>query len=251
MSAPVGPPAEPGDKRRRILVAASGVVALAVLATVALALNVFGGDERPQAGSVGQTSSAPADSLPPDERCTREIMSNRHWVCLTSAIIANGRLTIDYRGDGSKYRVKGGIHLHIYGSDGTNPADRVMGRQVPDSEQGEWYNEDHKAPIVLDVTDPRFTKAIGDAKKVCARIADGDHLLVPDADGTYATGNCVSIRRTGTSAPPVTDDDPPPDNNDPPVTEDPTTTTEPTTTTWPSPTEEVPTDEVPTEPAEE
>jgi actin-like ATPase involved in cell morphogenesis len=247
---PVGPPESP-DKRRRILVAASGVIVLAVLAAVAVALNVFGGDDQQQrAGSVGQTSSVPADSLPADEQCTPEIMANPHWVCLTSAIVADGKITIDYRSDGAKFAVHGGVHLHIYGGDGTDPAARVMGQQVPDSEQGKWYNEDRR-PAVLQLTDPRYKSAIGDgAKKVCARIADAEHLLVPDESGAYVTGNCVPITRTVSSTTSITDEEPPTDNGNHHNNNDTTTstTTETTTTTTDVTTSEIPTDAVPTGP---
>jgi molecular chaperone DnaK len=208
-----------------------------VLAVVALALNVFGSNDQPRAGSVGNTSSAPVDSLPPDERCTPEIMSNERWVCLTSAIIADGKITIDYRSDGKKFDVHG-IHLHIWGSDGENPPARIMGFQVPKSERGTWYNEGHK-PAVLPVTDERFVNSIGDAKKVCARIGDAQHMLVPDENGTYVTGNCVPITRTDSTTTETTEEPDPDGNNNPPppdnggTTEPSTTeptTTEPTTT---------------------
>ncbi len=247
---PVGPPESP-DKRRRILVAASGVIVLAVLAAVAVALNVFGGDDQQQrAGSVGQTSSVPADSLPADEQCTPEIMANPHWVCLTSAIVADGKITIDYRSDGAKFAVHGGVHLHIYGGDGTDPSAGVMGQQVPESEQGKWYNEDRR-PAVLELTDPRYKSAIGDgAKKVCARIADAEHLLVPDESGAYVTGNCVPITRTVSSTTSITDEEPPTDNGNHHNNNDTTTssTTETTTTTTDVTTSEIPTDAVPTGP---
>jgi hypothetical protein len=241
---PVGPPKEEGDKRRRVLISASAVVVLAVLAAVAVALNVFGGNEQPQAGSVGQTSSVSDDSLPPDERCTPDIMANEHWVCLTSAIIADGKITIDYRSDGAFD--PHGVHLHIYGSDGTNPPARVMGQQVPDSEQGHWYNEAAR-PSVLDVTDSRFKSAIGDAKKVCARISDAEHMLVADKDGTYVTGNCAPITRTTSTTTEETQVEPDGGNNAP-HTDDPTTTDP---TTWPTTTETTPdtTEDVPSESA--
>ena len=231
---PVGPPKEEGDKRRRVLIGASAVVVLAVLAAVAVALNVFGGKDQPQAGSVGQTSSVPADSLPPDERCTPDIMANEHWVCLTSAIVADGKITIDYRSDGPFD--PHGFHLHVYGGDGTNPSARIEGQQVPEAEQGHWYNE-AAHPAVLELDDQRFKSAIGDAKKVCARIADAKHLLVPDKDGGYGTGNCVPITRTVSSTTEITQQQP--DGNNAPHTDDhdDDTTTWPTTTTTTTTTE--------------
>jgi hypothetical protein len=34
---------------------------------------------------------------------------------------------------------------------------------------------------------------VGDAPKVCARIADAEHGLVPDATGGFHTGNCLPV----------------------------------------------------------
>jgi actin-like ATPase involved in cell morphogenesis len=235
-SAPVGPPAEPGDKRRRILVAASAAIVLAVLAAVAVALNVFGDNgEQGNAGTADQASNVPGNPLPLDEQCTDEIMGNEHWVCLTAATIANGKIKIEYRTDGAKLNADGGVHLHIYGGDGDNPPARIMGDQVPESEQGKWYIEDRN-PAVLKLTDQRFTMAIGDAPKVCARIAGADHLLVPDKEGGYATGNCVPIARKVSSTTEIPTQEPPadndpPDNNDDDDPTTTTTTTDPTTTT--------------------
>jgi hypothetical protein len=169
-----------------------------------------------------------ASLLPPDEQCTDAIMANPYWVCLTSAVVADGTITIQYVSDGGALTVDGGRHLHIYGGDGTNPSDQVMGHQVPESEQGKWYVEDRR-PAVLDVTDQRFVLAIGDAPKVCARIATADHVLVTAQDGTYRTGNCVPITRGADTAP-----EPAPKTtkkNRQPRTDTPTTTTETTTTT--------------------
>ena len=256
---PVAPPDDEGGKRRRILIGASGVIVLAVLAAVAVALNVFGGEEpTPRAGVAGQTSSAtPTDSLPPDEQCTEAIMSNQNWVCLTSAIVADGKITIDYRSDGSKFNVKGGVHLHVFGSDGTEPQAGVMGRQVPESEQGEWFNTDGR-PVVLAVDTQQFELAIGDAKKVCARISDGEHMLVPDENGTYVTGNCVPITRTDPTETEVTENTEPPadGNNNPPTwdPDEPTQPSEPSEPTVPSdpPTvDDPPTVEDPTVPEQE
>lgn len=181
------------DRRRRMAVLAAGVVVLVVLAGVGVGLAVFGGDDNPTgAGGPGTTS---ASSLPADEQCTDAITSNPRWVCLTSAIVADGKITIDYRSDGSQFNINGSYHLHIYGGDGTNPAAELMGMQAPEAEQGKWYVED-RHPAVLTLDDERYLTAIGDAPKVCARIADANHHLVPDTNGAYATGNCVPITRT-------------------------------------------------------
>lgn len=204
---PVGPPAEPGNKRRRALIGASAVIVLAVLAAVAVGLNVFGNDPEVTSSSTGASSgdtSSATDNLPADEQCTDEIMSNPRWVCLTSAVVADGKLTIAYRGDGGSFDMND-IHLHLYGSDGTDPPDSVMGRQVPENEQGQWYNAAPGSPAVLALDDERYQAAIGEADKVCARIADADQNLVEDENGTYLTGNCVPITRTESTTTPVTE----------------------------------------------
>lgn len=189
--AEVGPPPESG-KRRRLLVVVAGVVALVLVAGVGVGLAVFGGDKDEATQPPAQTTDS---SLPTDERCTDAIMNNPRWVCLTAAIVAEGKITIDYRSGGGPFSINGGYHLHVYGGDGSAPADSVMGMQAPAAEQGKWYVED-RHPAVLALTDERFTSAIGDAPKVCARIADANHFLVPDAGGTFVTGNCVPITRT-------------------------------------------------------
>ena len=64
-------------------------------------------------------------------------------------------------------------------------------RYRPKSE-GKYYWEDRQ-PSVLDTNDPRFKSAIGNARKVCARIAYKGHGLIPDINKRYKTGNCVPI----------------------------------------------------------
>jgi molecular chaperone DnaK len=215
-------------------VVAAGVVALVLLAGVGVGLAVLGGNDNSAASSGGPTSNKPASPVPVDEQCTDAIMSNPRWVCLTSAIVADGKFTLDYRGDGGPLNINGGYHLHVYGGDGTNPPAAVMGMHAPPAEQGKWYVEDRR-PAVLDITDERFRTAIGDAPKVCARIADANHHLVPDANDTYVTGNCVPITRTDSSTPKVTQVQPTRGHNRPTTTA-PTTTTESSTTTTTTPT---------------
>ena len=82
--------------------------------------------------------------------------------------------------------------MHFYGSDGTNPPDHVMGSHAPKSQRGKYYYDDRQ-PSVLNTDDRRVIDAIGDAKKVCARIAIAGHGLVPDNNSTYKTGNCMPI----------------------------------------------------------
>ena len=102
---------------------------------------------------------------------------------------------------------------------------------------------------MLELSDPRFKAAIGDAKKVCARIADAEHLLVPDKDGAYVTGNCVPITRTVSSTTEITQQEPDGGNNAPDTDDNPTTDD---TTTWPTTTTTTTTEtteDVPSEPA--
>jgi hypothetical protein len=115
--------------------------------------------------------------------------------------------------------------------------------QAPESEQGTWYVED-RHPAVLTLDDERFLTAIGDAPKVCARIGDATHHLVPDTTGAYATGNCVPITRTASST--TTTTNAPPTHNQP-HTKKPTTTSSSSTTTSTTTTSSTTTTEVPSE----
>lgn len=209
---PVGPPpTRPEPKRRRGMMVAAAVAVVVLLGVGGVALKVFTGGTQQGAGAGSQTSGAQAattttaetetptstaKTIPPDEQCTDAIKSNPRWVCLTSAVIANGKLTVEYEVDfaGAKPNINGGYHLHIYGGDGTTPPDHTMGSHAPASEQGKWYVEDREKSVIS-VTDGRFTTSIRDAPKVCARIATSAHRLVPDTSDTFKTGNCVPITR--------------------------------------------------------
>jgi molecular chaperone DnaK len=186
--------------RRALTAAAAAITVIGIAAGVAYAQyrSNGGGDRKlTGAGTSATTSPAVTDSAQPaDELCTDEIKSNPRWVCLTSAVVADGKLTIDYDVDwaGSTPDVSGGFHLHVYGGDGTYPADHDMGSHAPKKDQGDWYVEDRN-PSVLDTSENRYKNAISDAPKVCARIALAGHGLVPDKNDTYKTGNCVPITR--------------------------------------------------------
>ncbi|MFV2109066.1 Hsp70 family protein [Micromonospora sp. LOL_015] len=155
------------------------------------------GAEQPQAQQPEQTGEPEPETpdIPADEQCTDEIKSNWTWVCLTSARVAGGKLTVEYEAEfgGNQPSTNGGWHLHIYGSDGTNPPDHIMGSHVPDGQQGFWYVE-AKQPSVVWTDDPAFINAVGDQPKVCARIANSAHELAQHDNGSYTTGNCVKIR---------------------------------------------------------
>jgi hypothetical protein len=195
-----------GARRARILLAAgAALVVLLAAAGIAYAVNNGKrghntpgglGSSNPPASSAAPASVAAV--LPADEQCTAEIKSNPRWVCLTRATFDGQRIVIEYisANGGSGFSVGSGFHLHIYGTDrsGTNPPDTIEGTQA--GSPGKWYVED-KNPSIRSATSGDFKNAIGSgAVKVCARIADHQHRLVPDGNGTFKTGNCVPITRT-------------------------------------------------------
>jgi actin-like ATPase involved in cell morphogenesis len=199
-------PDGPSRNRRAPMLAAGGVLAAAAIAT-AVVLNM-GDDPTTTTGNLAGAATAtspvatpapvattPAEPvIPADEQCTDTIQANERWVCLTSATIADGEIVIEYDAEfaGSTPNINGGFHLHIYGADatGTDPPDEVMGSHA--ANPGDWYIEDQN-PSVRSVDSDVFQQNIGDAPKVCARIANGQHELVPDVEGTFTTGNCVPI----------------------------------------------------------
>jgi actin-like ATPase involved in cell morphogenesis len=210
-AAPPPPPGPPAPRPRRKLVLASVAAAVGVIVVaggVAVAMNAVGAkDGNGGSGLGGPTATGTITSptatettgaaVPADEQCTDKIKSNTRWVCLTKATFDGQKITIEYEADfnGQTPNVNGGFHLHIYGGDGTNPAEDTMGGQAG-SNAGNWYVED-KNPSVRTANSQDFREAIGaNAKKVCARIADRRHNLVEDVDGGYHTGNCVPITRT-------------------------------------------------------
>jgi hypothetical protein len=196
---PVGIPARDRPARRLLLVAGLGLAGLLVAGGVA-AYAQYGDDggERGQgsgaapAGSTGPTAT-PSSTTPADEQCTDAIRSNKRWVCLTSAVIANGKITIKYeaRFGGSKPSING-YHVHFYGGDGKHPPDYTMSSKWPLSTRGKYYY-DAQQPSVRSTDSTDFIRAIGTADKVCARIAITGHGLVHDNKGGYRTGNCVPI----------------------------------------------------------
>ncbi|MEU4426426.1 hypothetical protein AB0F81_37870 [Actinoplanes sp. NPDC024001] len=188
------------SRRKRRVLAGAGLALAVMLAAAGVAYAQYDRDKGAQqltgAGASTPPSVAASAGPPADEQCTDEIRSNRRWVCLTSAVVADGKLTLDYEVEyaGSKPNVNGGYHLHIYGGDGKYPPDHSMGGHAPKNDQGEWYVEDNR-PSVVGTDESRFTRAIGDSTKVCARIALAGHGLVEDENSTYKTGNCVPITR--------------------------------------------------------
>jgi hypothetical protein len=210
---PVAPPRPAGPapgSRRRVLVVAGATLAIVLAAsTVAWAVTRNTGDDTgggPGGLGTDAPTEAPVDptgspegnqqteSPPPplDEQCTDQIRSNERWVCLTSAVMEGDQLVIHYDVEwaGSIPDINGGFHLHIYGGDGTNPSDEIMGTHA--ANRGVWKIKDEN-PAVLSADD--IAEAVGDAEKVCARIAEGQHQLVQDNSGGYTTGNCIPIQR--------------------------------------------------------
>ena len=104
-----------------------------------------------------------------------------------------GFYLIEAGNGGTAFNINGGFHLHLYGAnaDGSEPADSRMGSHS--NNQGKWYIED-KNPSVHAAGTSQY-QAIGTMPKICARIAQGGHRLVTDANGTFKTGNCVTITR--------------------------------------------------------
>jgi molecular chaperone DnaK len=149
--------------------------------------------EAEETGTEDDESTAEEEPLPADEECTEAIMSNERWVCLTSAALEDDQLVIHYDVEwaGSVPNISNGFHLHIWGSDGTSPPDHIMGSHAGD-DRGNWVIKDD-LPAVL--TAQQVIEVVGDQPKVCARIANSGHALVPDQSGGFGTGNCVPIDR--------------------------------------------------------
>ncbi|MBX7267426.1 Hsp70 family protein [Micromonospora sp. Llam7] len=205
---PVAPSAVDNGGRRRgpLLVAAAVVVLLLVGGGTAWALvgrdgqgNQNNGATDIVAGAGDQTeneapaaSTPAADEVPPDEDCT-ELKQSTRWVCITKATVQDGTFTVwfDAEWNGSKPNIANGFHLHLYGGDGTSPDEALMGSQA--TGHGQYYFEDQQ-PSVRRTSDEDF-EAVGDAEKICARIAKNGHQLARAYDGSYHTGNCFPIQR--------------------------------------------------------
>jgi hypothetical protein len=201
---PVPPPARSSK-------AANGRVAAFAAAAVAVMLLATGGtvwlltratskdDTTARAAAAAQQAatsapaSKPAAAVPADEQCTDAMKKSTRWVCLTKATLHDNKFTVWYEAEwhGSRPDIQTGFHLHLYGGDGAHPDESTMGSQAV--KHSKYYFED-KEPSVRKTTDPDF-EAIGNAKKVCARIARTGHGLEKASDGSYHTGNCIPIQR--------------------------------------------------------
>jgi molecular chaperone DnaK len=205
---PPVPPAKTPDRRVPALTAAAlGVLLLASGGTVWLLTQSDGRDDTTaqvpadqQQGRPTPAGSAPAggppsaaNAVPADEQCTDQMKKSTRWVCLRKATIRDNTLTISYDAEwnGTQPNIRTGFHLHVYGGDGTKPDEATMGSQAV--KHSKYYFED-KQPSVRRTSDSDF-EAVGDAKKVCARIAQTGHGLAKAFDGSYHTGNCIPIQR--------------------------------------------------------
>jgi molecular chaperone DnaK len=217
-SAPPGSRRSGGSRRRALLIVGAALVMVLAASTVAWAVTRDTDTDGDQTGGGTQETVTPDDQadnpgdavdpvdeetaapveesqepVPLDEQCTEEIQSNERWVCITSAVMEGDQLVVDYDAEwaGSIPDISTGFHLHLYGGDGTTPPAHLMGNQAGD-DAGSWVIKD-ELPAVL--TPDNLAEAVGDQPKVCARIAQAGHGLVPDANGGYNTGNCFPIAR--------------------------------------------------------
>ncbi|WP_198171147.1 Hsp70 family protein [Actinoplanes awajinensis] len=224
---PAGPPPKPptapgkngnggGGRKARgpILVAAAVAVVLAGVTGTAWAMGAFDSKDSPSTpaaaglqhtqqhnsspgttnGTTNGAATSPATTaVPADEACTDQMKQSTRWVCLTRATIRDGKFTLWYDAEwnGVPADTEKGFHLHIYGGDGQHPDESTMGSQA--TAHGKYYYED-KEPSIRRVTDSDY-EAVGNATKVCARIAKTGHGMVRAADGSYHTGNCIPIKR--------------------------------------------------------
>jgi len=197
---PMGP-TKPGPSPKLVLIAA-GLALLVLLGGggLAYALTRDSGPANPnglgQSTGAGTPTVTPtAAAVPADEQCTDAIKANTRWVCLTKATMSDSELRIEYQfnNGGTAFNITNGFHVHIYGAneDGSDPADSRVGAQS--NNQAPWYVED-KQPSVHAAGTSQYN-TVGSRPKVCARIAKNGHQLVPDANGTFKTGNCVPITR--------------------------------------------------------
>ena len=175
-----------------LAVAAAAVLVLATGGTAWALTRTRGPGEAaavPSTAAVAKRAVAAAA----DEQCTAEMKKSTRWVCLTKATLHNNKFTIWYDAEwhGSRPDIETGFHLHIYGGDGTSPDESTMGSQAV--KHSKYYFEDRQ-PSVRKTSDLDF-EAIGEAKKVCARIAHSGHGLAKAYDGSYHTGNCIPIQR--------------------------------------------------------
>jgi hypothetical protein len=193
------PGADRGGQRRPMPLIAAGIALFLVITGggIALALTNNDNDRGPGGDpttAAGATTAPAGPAVPLDEQCTDKIKSNPRWVCLTSATVQGDRLVIEYDAEwaGDTPTIQNGFHLHIYGSDGQNPSEDVMGRHA--GNPGVWHIDD-RDPVVLQTGNDDYQALIGDYPKVCARIARARHFLVKDSDGGYHTGNCIPIKQ--------------------------------------------------------
>lgn len=135
---------QPNRSSRRVLAVAGGVIVTALVATaVVWAANRPGGVDNPDEAANQKTTESSAQQTqqpqkPADEQCTDEIKSNERWVCLTGARFDGDQLVVSYQAEwaGGTPSISNGFHLHIWGSDGKNPAHHTMGTHADERGDG-------------------------------------------------------------------------------------------------------------------
>ncbi len=190
-------PAKTAKRRVPVLLAAAAVLLLAAGGAAWAQTRPDGRDDTAARATPSRVASAAAAAkqatVPADEQCTAAMKKSTRWVCLTKATLHDNKFTLWYDADwnGATPDINKGFHLHIYGGDGAQPDESTVGSQAV--KHSKYYFEDQQ-PSVRRASDADF-QAIGDAAKVCARIAESGHGLAKASDGSYHTGNCIPIRR--------------------------------------------------------
>jgi actin-like ATPase involved in cell morphogenesis len=217
--APPPPPAPPGGPGRpsgagwlsgwRMPAVVAAVAVLMIAAGTALALTIFSPNDDPGPPQGQGTETVPVDgsnppeqttpALPADEQCTDAIRANDHWVCITGVSLTADAVTVSYESNTQFSFDNGQFHLHIYqaSADGSTPRDDQVSANSSDSRP--WHIADDN-PAVLRAESGGFGNGGAirpDAVKVCARVADHNHNLIPDnsGSGTFKTGNCWPVTR--------------------------------------------------------
>lgn len=121
------------------------------------------------------------------------------WICLKSAAVRNGALTLRYSTNFAASPAAD--HLHFYtanpdGRGGTKPPAAIM---THTANQGSWFNIYDSSVKRIDAGTQRGGKMApldtGHFSLLCARVVNGMHMLRRDKSGGLGTGNCVQITR--------------------------------------------------------
>ncbi|HEX2808159.1 MAG TPA: kelch repeat-containing protein, partial [Kineosporiaceae bacterium] len=124
------------------------------------------------------------------------------WACLTSAVLRNGGLAIDYTTNftPSDAAGQGHFHLHFFAANPKGDTDTVPSaavEQMSSANPGSWFTVyDQNVKNIDASTERAGGKAPLDMEHfslLCVRVAMGAHDLARDNNGGYDTGNCVRI----------------------------------------------------------